>query len=330
MFVDLVGSTVLSGRLDPEEMREILQTFQNTVAGEISRYEGHIAKFMGDGVLAYFGWPRAHEDEAERAVRAALAISRAVSKLVINREALACRIGIATGVVVVGDLIGEGAAQEEAVIGETPNLASRLQGIAQPGAVVISDVTRELVGDLFEFRLIPRQKLKGFQKDIRVFEVIRERPVESRFAARSGNQMRPLVGREQELALLVERWRQAEHGEGQMVMLMGEAGIGKSRLCEALVTSIAGSMHLNLRYQCSPYHTESALWPVIQQLSFAAAFESDDSNETRLDKLEALLARGSATTAQTALFASLLGLESQKRYGSLELTPEQRRNCWKH
>jgi class 3 adenylate cyclase/tetratricopeptide (TPR) repeat protein len=326
MFVDLVGSTVLSGRLDPEEMREVLQTFQNTVAGEISRYEGHIAKFMGDGVLAYFGWPRAHEDEAERAIRAALAISGVVSKLVINREVLACRIGIATGVVVVGDLIGEGAAQEEAVVGETPNLASRLQGVAHPGAVVISDVTRELVGDLFEFRLIPRPMLKGFETTIPAFEVIRERPLESRFAARSGNRMRPLVGREQELALLVERWRQAEHGEGQMVMLMGEAGIGKSRLCEALVSSIAGSMHRNLRYQCSPYHTESALWPVIQQLSFAAGFESDDSNETRLDKLEALLARGSATAVQTALFASLLGLETQQRYGLLELTPEQRRN----
>jgi class 3 adenylate cyclase len=327
MFVDLVGSTAISARLDPEEMGEVLRDYQNAVAGEITRYEGHVAKFMGDGVLAYFGWPRAHEDEAERAVRAGLAVSAAVTRLSSNGEALACRVGIATGLVIVGDLVGEGAAQEEAVVGETPNLASRLQTVARPGSVVISDSTRRLVGDFFEFSDLGPQELKGLGSRTEAFEALRERPLESRFAARAGSGMRPIVGREQELALLMERWRQAESGEGQMVLLTGEAGIGKSRLAEALVAALGKTVHVNLRYQCSPYHTDSAFWPVIQQLGFAAGFKADDSNEARLDKLETLLIPvDGATNQAAALFAALLGLEGTARYGVLELTPEQRRN----
>jgi class 3 adenylate cyclase len=211
MFVDLVGSTALSAKLDPEDMRGVIRLYQNTVAGEIARFEGHIAKFMGDGVFAYFGWPRAHEDEAERAARAGLAVAEAVSRLQApGGESLQTRIGIATGLVVVGDLIGEGAAQEQAVIGDTPNLAGRLQGAAEPGTVVIAESTRHLVGDLFLLRELGAQSLKGIAEPVFAFAVLGERAVESRFAARRTGGMAPIVARDQELALLMERWRQAK------------------------------------------------------------------------------------------------------------------------
>ena len=287
MFVDLVGSTALSGRLDPEEMRDVLRAYQNTVAGEISRLEGFTAKLMGDGVLAYFGWPRTHEDEAERAVRAGLAVVAAVGRLPMAAgEPLSARVGIATGLVVVGDLVGEGAAQEQTVVGDTPNLAARLQGAAEPGRVVIAEATRRLLGDLFVLRALGAQTFKGVQEPTPAFEVLVERSLESRFAARQADGMAPIVGRDHELALLIERWRQAKSGEGQMVLLTGEAGIGKSRITEALVETVADEPHFLLRYQCSPYHADSALYPVIQQLTHAAGFAADDSGERRLDQLE--------------------------------------------
>ena len=240
-FVDLVGSTALSGRLDPEDMREVLRTYQNTVTGEIARVDGHVAKLMGDGVLAYFGWPRADEDEAERAVRAGLAIVEAVGRLASpDGEPLAARVGIATGLVVVGDLIGEGAAREEAVVGETPNLAARLQEAATPGAVVIADGTRRLLGEMFELRELGSTRLKGFVHPVGGFLVLGERPAGSRFEARRSGRPLPMVGRDQELALVFERWRQAAAGEGQAVLLVGEAGIGKSRLVQAVLEAVAG------------------------------------------------------------------------------------------
>jgi class 3 adenylate cyclase len=327
MFVDLVGSTALAGRLDPEEMGELLRAYQNEVAGNIASFEGHVAKFMGDGVLAYFGWPRAHEDEAERSVRAGLAISKAVAALSGGGAPLACRIGIATGLVVVGDLIGSGAAQEEAVVGETPNLAARLQAAARPGQVVIAEITRRLIGDYFELADLGELDLKGIGQPARAFAVLSERALESRFAAHVGTSMQPIVGRDQELALLLERWRQAEAGEGQMALLTGEAGIGKSRIAEALVAELEQKPHINLRYQCSPYHTDSALWPVRQQLGFAAGIGAGDSAEQRLDKLEALLIpTGSGLHHSAALFANLLGIDTAARYGTVELSPEQRRD----
>ena len=220
MFVDLVGSTALSAQLDPEDMRELIRSYQNTVAGEISRFEGHIAQFLGDGVLAYFGWPRAHEDDAERAVRSALAVTAAASRLKTGMAGTAAtsptaknlqtRIGIATGVVVVGDLIGEGSGQRHAVVGETPNFAARLQGIAEPGMVVIADSTRHLAGDLFVLRDLGAQTFKGIAQPASVFAVLGERALESRFAARHAGEVTAIVGRDQELALLVERWRQAK------------------------------------------------------------------------------------------------------------------------
>jgi len=325
MFVDLVGSTALAGRLDPEDMREVIRAYQNAVAGEIGRLEGNVAKFMGDGVLAYFGWPRAHEDEAERAVRAGLALTRAIGRLETpGGEALAARIGIATGLVVVGDLVGEGAAQEEAVVGETPNLAARLQALAQPGQIVIAAGTRRLLGDLFDLGDLGAQRLKGMAEAVEAFLVVGERSLRSRFEAHSGPALQPMVGRDQELALLLERWAQAKAGEGQGVLLIGEAGIGKSRISRALLDRLADEPHVRVRYQCSPYHTDSALWPVIQQLGHAAGLGPDQTVESKLDKLEALLDRANGRDA-APLIADLVGLEGTTRYGKLDLEPQVQR-----
>jgi predicted ATPase/class 3 adenylate cyclase len=321
MFVDLVGSTALSGKLDPEEMRVIITSYQNTVAGVVTRFEGHVAKYMGDGVLCYFGWPRAHEDDAERAVRAGLAIMQSMAGLEQpDGEALAARAGIATGVVVVGDLIGEGAAQEEAVVGETPNLAARVQELAEPGLLVVAEPTRHLLGDVFEVAYLGDHELKGISGKTSAYAVTVERPVESRFEARSSGSVSEMVGRDHELALMLERWNQAKHREGQLVLLSGEAGIGKSRISRAMIDTLADQPHIRLSYQCSPYHTDSALFPVIQQLTFAAGIKAADSSDERLDKLEAVLVDG-----DTALFAALLGLEVDHRYAPLDLTPQQQR-----
>ena len=329
MFVDLVGSTALAGRLDPEEMREAITGYQNAVAGVVTRFEGHVAKYMGDGVLCYFGWPSAHEDDAERAVRAGFGIMQAMAGLAApNGEPLSARAGIATGLVVVGDLIGEGAAQEEAVVGETPNLAARLQDLAAPGQIVLAGATRRLLGDLFEYHDLGRRELKGIAQPMRALAVLGERAAESRFAARQAGGLAEMVGREQELALLTERWRQARSGEGQMVLLSGEAGIGKSRITRALIDMAGADDHIRINYQCSPYHGESALYPATQQLMLAAGFAAEDSPDARLDKLEALLARASADIPAAApLIAGLLGLgeAAEARHGTLGLSPQQRR-----
>ena len=288
MFVDLVGSTALSGRLDPEEMHEVVRSYQNAVAGEILRYESHVAKFMGDGVLAYFGWPRAHEDEAERAVRAGLAIAAAIPTLVTPAgEPLAARIGIATGLVMVGDLVGEGGAREEAVAGETPNVAARLQVLAEPGSVVVSEATRRLVGGLFDLEDLGPRTLKGIDAPVRAFAVRGERAVDDRFAARQAGAPLPLLGRDQELALLLDRWRLARGGEGQAVLLSGEPGIGKSRIVLALREQLRAEPRTSVRYNCSPFHANSALHPAIEQLMRAAGFAPGDDTAARLAKLEA-------------------------------------------
>jgi class 3 adenylate cyclase/tetratricopeptide (TPR) repeat protein len=328
MFCDLVGSTALSGSLDPEELRAVILSFQNAVVGEATRFEGHVARFMGDGVLVYFGWPRAHEDDAERAVQAALSMMHALSGLQDpSGNTLAARIGIATGLVVVGDLIGEGAAQEEAVVGETPNLAARLQGVATPGQIVISASTRGLIGELFDLSNLGEQNLKGIATPTNAFSVLGTRAIESRYEARAGETNSPMVGRKQELALLMERWRQAKSGEGQMVLLSGEAGIGKSRITRVAIDVIAQEPHFRINYQCSPYHGDSALYPAIQQLSRAAKFTPNDNSNSKLDKLEALLGQAIGDFRTTvSLFAQMLGIESEERYGNLNLSPQQQRN----
>src|SRR5262249_13354060 len=257
MFTDLVGSTALSTKLDPEDLRSVIGTYHKCVAETVARFDGFVAKYMGDGVLVYFGYPQAHEDDAERAVRTGLALTEAVGK-VRAQEPLQVRIGIATGLVVVGDLVGSGEAQERGVVGETPNLAARLQVAAPPGTIVIGPTTRRLLAGLFAYRDLGCVEVKGFAKPVQAYEVVGPSRVESRFEALRAARLTTLVGREEEIELLLRRWSRAKSGEGQVVLLSGEAGIGKSRLTAALLERVATEPHTHLRYFCSPQHTDSA------------------------------------------------------------------------
>jgi class 3 adenylate cyclase/predicted ATPase len=328
MFVDLVGSTALSSELDPEDLREVMRHYQDAVAGVVARYEGHVGKFLGDGVLAYFGWPRAYEDQAERAVRAGLAATAAVANVPLEGDRkLLARVGIATGQVVVGDLVGAATSDAQAVTGETPNLAARLQGVAAPGQVMIGATTQRLIGTVFELEDLGRQDLKGFSEAIPVWRVIGEGRAGSRFEMTRGGKLAPFIGREHELGLLLERWATTREGEGQIVELSGEAGIGKSRIVRALLEAIAKEPQFQLLYQCSPHHTNSAYYPIIRRLEGAAGFTSADDDEARLDKLEALLRlSGQDLGAAAPWFAALLSLPGEQRYGKIDLTPQQRRD----
>jgi class 3 adenylate cyclase len=276
MFSDLVGSTALSARIDPEDLREVISGYQKCVAETVQRFGGFVAKYMGDGVLVYFGYPQAHEDDAERAVRAGLELVAAVGALKTHAP-LQTRVGIATGLVVVGDLIGSGASQEQAIVGETPNLAARLQGVAEPNTVVIGESTRKLVGNLFELEDLGARDLKGIAGPVSAWAALRPSSVESRFEALHGGGLTELVGREEELELLLRRWSKAKSGEGQVVLLSGEPGIGKSRLTAALLERVADEPHTRLRNFCSPQHTDSALNPTIGQIERAAGFRHDDN-----------------------------------------------------
>jgi class 3 adenylate cyclase/tetratricopeptide (TPR) repeat protein len=327
MFCDLVGSTTLSARLDPEDLREIIGAYQRCCAVLVELNGGFVAKYMGDGVLAYFGYPQAHEDDAERAVRAGLALVEAVPKLTTAAGSpLQVRVGIATGLVVVGDLIGAGAAQEQAVVGETPNLAARLQAIAEPDTVVIAESTRKLLGNLFELQDLGARDLKGIAGPAaRAWAALRTNSVESRFDALHTTGLTPLVGREEEVELLLRRWSRAKTGEGQVVLLSGEAGIGKSRLTAAVLERLATEPHTRLRYFCSPQHTDSALYSIIGQMERAAGLAHDDKPQAKLDKLDSVLAQTSTSVQDAALFAEMLSLPNDGRYPALDLTPEQRR-----
>jgi predicted ATPase/class 3 adenylate cyclase len=328
MFCDLVGSTALSAELDPEDLRDVIAAYHTCVAEVIGRYDGSVAKYMGDGVLVYFGYPQAHEDDAERAVRSGLDLVPAVARLqpYEGRLRLQVRIGIATGLVIVGDLIGAGAAREEAVVGETPNLAARLQALAEPGQVIISHNTRQLVGEIFEVTDSGTHMLKGFAVPVRSWHVLRPSAVESRFDALHGTNLTPLIGREHELALLLERFERAKDGEGQVVLLSGEPGIGKSRLLRALRKQLAGESLMSLSHFCSPYHQHSALYPVIGRIERSAGLRRDESHETHLDKLEALLALGAENTREAAaLIADLLAIPAGARFGPLNLTPQEKK-----
>ena len=324
MFSDLVGSTALSARMDPEDLREVISAYQKCVAETVGRFGGYVAKYMGDGVLVYFGYPQAHEDDAERAVRAGLELIAAVSALKAP-VSLQTRVGIATGLVVVGDLIGSGEAQERGIIGETPNLAGRLQGIAEPNMVVIAEGTRKLLGNLFELKDLGPSDRRGIAGPVRAFAALRPGAIESRFEALHGSGLTALVGREEELELLLRRWSRAKTGEGQVVLLSGEAGIGKSRLTAALMEGIANEPHTHLRYFCSPQHTDSALYPIIGQMERAAGFVFDDAPEAKLGKLDAVLAQTSTSKQDAALLANMLSLPNDGRYPALDLAPEQRR-----
>ena len=325
MFCDLVGSTELSARLDPEDLREVIAAYHRAVANVAKGLDGFVAKYMGDGVLIYFGYPRAHEDDAERAVRAGLAMVNAVARLDVRSVKLHARVGIATGLVVVGDLIGEGSAQEQSVVGETPNLAARLQALAEPGAVIIAASTRRLVGDLFEYRDLGAVGVKGIAEPVSAWRVLRPSAVESRFEALRGSALTPLVGREEEIDLLLRRWARAKAGDGQVVLLSGEPGIGKSRLTAAVAERLRSESHIRLRYFCSPYHQDSALYPFIDQLGRAAGVTHDDPPAVRLEKLEALLARATPPDEDVALIADLLSLPVSDLHVLPNLSPQRKK-----
>ena len=325
MFCDLVGSTALAALLDPD-VRGIIAAYHKCCATLIAGSGGFVAQYLGDGVLAYFGYPRAHEHDAEHAVRAGLAIVDAVSKLTTAAgSALHVRVGIATGIVVVGDLLGSGDAQGRGVVGDTPNLAARLQGIAAPDSVVIAEGTRKLLGDLFELRDRGAQDLKGIAGPTRAWVALRESAQESRFEALHAGRLTALVGREEEGELLLRRWAKAKAGEGQVVLLSGEAGIGKSRLAAALLERLAGEPHARMRYFCSPQNIDSALHPIIGYMERAAELVREDDAKARLDKLDALLAQSATSREDAALIAEMLSLPNDGRYPALELAPQQRR-----
>ena len=327
MFCDLVGSTALSARLDPEDMRQVIHAYQDACSGVLGRYDGFVAKFFGDGILATFGFPRAHEDDAARAVHAALDITEAVGRLQTRAlEKLAVRIGIATGLVIAGDIVGQGAAQEQVVVGDTPNLAARLQGLADAGGVVVSAATRRLIGDQFRLKDLGRHSVKGLAEPVEAYSALGVSQSESRFDAAHSARLTGFVGREAESAELIAHQHRAWGGEGQTVLISGEAGIGKSRLSAWLAEQVADTAHTRLRYQCSPYHRDSALHPFARQFERAAGIAPQEPPEAKLDKLEKVL--GFATERMNEvvpLIASMLSIPLGKRYPALTVSPAQQR-----
>src|SRR5215468_3953316 len=324
MFSDLVGSTALSARMDPEDLREVISAYQKCVAETVQRFDGFVARYMGDGVLIYFGYPQAHEDDAERAIRAGLELIKAVTELK-SGASLQARVGIATGLVVVGDLLGSGEAQERGIVGETPNLAARLQALADPNGVVIAESTRKLLGNLFELDDLGVRELKGITGSVRAWAALRASSVASRFEAQHETSLIPLVGRDEELELLLRRWRQAVAGEGQVVLISGESGIGKSRIAQSVVERPSEPL-TRLRYFCSPHHQDSTLYPSTAQLERAAGFRREDTEEQRLAKLEAVLSQGTNDLSEAIpLLADLLSIPTGDRYPPLHLTPLKRK-----
>jgi class 3 adenylate cyclase len=292
MFCDLVGSTALSTGMDPEDLRDVIASYQSRCSAVIRRYDGFVAKYMGDGILVYFGYPRAHEDEAERSVRAGLDIVKAMAELnaAVRRPPgveLAVRIGIATGPVIVGDQIGEGTASETAVVGETPNLAARLQALAQPNQIVVSSATRAMLGDHFDLEDLGASELKGFAEPVPAWRVLSARDVESRFAATRAGSATPLIGRQEEMGLLLRAWDGSRHGRGQVVLIQGEAGVGKSRLVKSL-REAAGEDRIWVAIRCSPFHTASAFHPIIEHLKRLFGWQPEDTAQQRLAKLQGL------------------------------------------
>jgi class 3 adenylate cyclase len=327
LFSDLVGSTALANAVDPEEMSALIRRYQDACAGAIARFDGFIAKFMGDGVLAYFGYPQAQEDAAERSVYAALAIIDSLTQLKgPDERPLETRVGIATGIVVIGDIIGSGVAREHSIAGETPNLAARLQTLAEPNSILVSQSTHHLLGRQFDYQNLGERTLKGFANPVQVWRVLREAAVTSRFAAGHAARTGPFIGRVQEIGLLLDRWRLAEEGEGQVVFLSGEPGMGKSRIVDALFERIVDDPYYHLICQCSPYHTNSALHPVIRQFERSAGFALEDSAAIKVEKLEALLsATDNLGDSTRSLFADLLSIPLDDHYPPLDLAPAQRK-----
>jgi class 3 adenylate cyclase len=323
MFCDLVGSVALSARLDPEDLRSIVGDYQRCSARIIEKFGGFVAQYAGDGVLAYFGYPQAHEDDAERAVRAALALIEAAATIEAP-EPLQMRVGIATGLAVVGHATGEGGSQEQSIVGETPNLAARLQSLAEPNTIVVAEGTRRQVGSLFDLLDLGPQDIKGFAEQQRVWRVAGESRIQSRFEAlRSGDS--PLIGRDEEIDLLKRRWRLAREGEGRVLLLSAEPGVGKSRLATALVEMARSERCITLQYFCSPHHQDSALFPVIAQLERAAGFERGDTPEVKFHKLETLVTSTSKVAEDVVLLAELLLLPLSSGYGPASYSPQRKK-----
>lgn len=331
MFCDLAGSTELSGQLDPEDLRTLIADYQDACRSAIAEYDGFIARYMGDGVLAYFGYPKSHEEDPERAVLAGLDLLESIRQMNENPTKrvdtdLAVRIGIATGMVVVGDLIGEGASRESPVIGETPNIAARLQSLADPNTIVIARSTHQLTGQAFDYRALGPQELKGISEPVEAWQVVRQRPVESRFHAARTAGMTPIVGREEEIALLLNRWQRAKRGDGQVVLIAGESGIGKSRLTEELRSSIERESHVRIGYQCLAHYTNSAFHPVIAQLERAAGIGHRQKPDEKLDRLETLLRHSAQPdTSELSVIAQLLSIPTGERYSDTHIEPEQQK-----
>jgi len=325
MFCDLVGLAALTAELDPEDMADLIRASQSAIAAAVARFDGHVAKWVGDGATIYFGYPRAHEDDAERAARVGLALIEAVARLAReHRAAIELRIGISSGLVVVGELIGEGEARERGVVGDTANLAARLRSLAKPGTILVSESTRRLLGKTFELKPLGPQSLKGFKSPVATWLISRERTVVSRFDASRSDALTPFIGREEEIALLTARWHQAVDGEGQVVLLSGEAGIGKSRILAMLRERLDDERHIVLRYQCSPHHLNDTFYPVIGQIWHAAGFVSGEPAGERLDKLERMVdAIGLARREIVPPLAALLGVPTAARYAPLDMAPAE-------
>jgi class 3 adenylate cyclase/predicted ATPase len=324
LFCDLVGSTALSARLDPEDFSAIIAGYRRCITETVARFDGFVARHHGDGAVVYFGYPHAHEDDAERAVHASLAIVQAVAALP-TKEKLSARVGVATGVALVGDMSDSAISEEHGILGDTPNLAARLQSLAQPGAVVISDRTKTIAGPQFEYLDLGKIEIKGLAKPVAAWQVAGKTAVTSRSHALQSSDLLPLIGRDEEMELILSRWKRARSGEGQVVLLSGEAGIGKSRLAVALLEQLAREPHIRLRCFCSPQHTDSMLYPVIGEMLRAARFAHDDSQQVKMDKLDALLAQSSTPAEDAALFAEMLSLPNDGRYPPVEVEPQLRR-----
>ena len=324
-FCDLVDSTALSAKLDPEDLRAVMASYYQVISEAVQHQAGYVAQFSGDGVLCSFGWPAAHEDDAERAVWAALAAVQAVARLSNQACPLAVRVGIATGPVVAGDQRGEGSARQLGVVGETPNLAARLQALAEPGAIVADAITRRLTGDLFSWADLGEMKLKGLPAPVRAWRALGQSGIESRFEALRSGRARPLVGRHEELELLLRRWQRARAGDGQVVLLRGEAGIGKSRLTAALQEALRTEKHEGFILYGSPQHTERLLHPIVARLERAAGLGPGDTLEQRIAKLEVLLTPLNPPAEDVSLIAELLSVPTQGRWPVLELSPQRRR-----
>lgn len=331
MFCDLQGSTALSQQLDPEELRDVIRGYQEVCAGAVARFEGHIAKYLGDGLLVYFGYPQAHEDDPQRAVRAGLAILQDMGPLNARLKSdkdleLTVRIGIHTRLVVAGEMGGGDTLEELAIVGETPNIAARIEGAAEPDGIAISDVTASLVQGFFLCESMGPHDLKGISEPVELFRVLEESGAQTRFDVAVSTHLTPLVGREQEVGLLLDRWEQVEEGLGQVVLVSGEAGIGKSRLLQGLIDGLAGRPHVFQQHRCSPYHQNSALFPVIESYERWLGFQREDSQEERIQAIETALEERSLLTPEAlSLWAGMLSVPLDESHPPLDLSPQRQR-----